>query len=204
MAAIPYVALNPVRARTNCDARPSRRGRPGKIVYCPTISFERRVMAIIKGLTMSGNSTIFWTILTGVLTYTGGQLILKMILEPVQDMRKTIGNISHSLIHYANVISNPGIPPEEKVRDTSNHIRSLSSEIQSHLYLVPIYDVTAAIFRLPKKNKILEASKSLLGLSNSLFRETEKVYEHNAKRVEIICDSLDIFLPEDERWPDDA
>lgn len=152
---------------------------------------------------MSPSSTIFWTILTGVLTYIGGQLVLKMILEPVQEMRRTIGHISHSLIHYANIIHNPGLPAKKDIRSASTHLRSLSSEIQSHLYLVPLYRWTATIFRLPSKEKVLEAQGALMGLSNSLFRESESVYKHNSRRVEMICDSPDIYLPESDRWPDE-
>jgi len=152
---------------------------------------------------MTASSTVFWTILTGVLTYIGGQLILKMILEPVQEMRKTIGNISHSLIHYANIIHNPGALSKDAIHNASDHLRSLSSEIQSHLYLVPLYNATAKVFRLPSREKVLEAAGALMGLSNSVFRESASVYKHNTKRVEIICDSLKIYLPEGDRWGDD-
>lgn len=150
------------------------------------------------------DKTVFLTIFSGVLTYVLGQLVLKLVIEPVQDMKRTIGDISHSLIEHANVISNPGVPKEEVMAQTSQHLRKLSSKIQSHLYLVPIYPVTAAIFRLPKKERVLEASEQLIGLSNSVYSaKNEKIYENNAKRVEKICDGLGIYLPEDERWPRD-
>ena len=147
------------------------------------------------------NSTVFLTVLSGVITYVIGQFIVKLIIEPVQEMRKTIGQISHSLIEYANVIGNPGVPSEEVMRDSSRHLRQLSSQLQSHLYLVPAYNLTAKIFRLPAKEKLLVASGSLIGLSNSLFRKSEKVYEQNEKKVESVCDSLGIYMPDNERWP---
>lgn len=150
------------------------------------------------------NDTVFLTVLSGVLTYVAGQLILKLVIEPVHEMKRTIGHVSHSLIEHANVISNPGVPRKEVMDGTSQHLRRLSSEIQSHLYLVPVYPVSAAIFRLPKKRDVLEASRALIGLSNSVFSaRNDKVHEHNAKRVEKICDRLGIFLSEDERWPKD-
>jgi len=151
------------------------------------------------------DKTVFLTVLSGVLTYVLGQLVLKLVIEPVQDMKKTIGDISHSLIEHANVISNPGLPKKEVIAETSSHLRKLSSKIQSHLYLVPLYPITARIFRLPQKEKILEASKYLIGLSNSVFSETnDKVYESNAKRVERICDGLGIYMSDDDRWPRDG
>ncbi len=43
-----------------------------------------------------------------------------------------------------------------------------------------------------------------MGLSNSVFRVTDNIYKHNAKRVESVCDSLSIYLAEEERWPKEA
>jgi len=147
------------------------------------------------------NITVLLTVLSGVLTYVIGQIILKIIIEPVQDMKKTIGQISHSLIEHANVIQNPGVPSEETMHKTSQHLRMLSSQIQAHLYLVPKYKFTAFIFRLPSQKQVLEAAKNLIGLSNSVFRASENTHEYNSKRVEKICDSLSIYMSEGDRWP---
>jgi hypothetical protein len=143
--------------------------------------------------------TVFITVLSGVLTYVAGQIVVKLVIEPVQDTRRTIGQISHALIERANVISNPGVPTEEIIWETAQHLRRLSSQLQSHLYLVPAYTTTAKVFRLPTKDNLLLASKCLIGLSNSVHRATERVYEQNAGRVEKICDALAIYIPDDER-----
>lgn len=148
--------------------------------------------------------TVFVTVLSGVLTYVVGQLTLKLLIEPMQETKKTIGQISHSLIEHANVIHNPGLSTNEVTRETSRHLRKLSSQLQSHLYLVPAYDWTGKVFRLPTRTQIVSASKALIGLSNSVYRTSESVYEHNTKRVVSICDALGIYLSGDERWPKDA
>lgn len=153
----------------------------------------------------SMQSTVFWTILTGVLTYIAGQLVLKLVIDPVQEQRRTIGRISHALIEYANVIANPGVPTEERMMQASTTLRSLSAELQTHLYLVPLYTITARVFRLPKNDAIMKATKSLIGLSNSVFQVTsDRTYEYNSKKVEAVCDELEIYYPDDERWPDEA
>jgi len=143
--------------------------------------------------------TVFVTVLSGVLTYVFGQLLVKIVIEPVQEARRTIGQISHSLIEHAHVISNPGVPSEEVMRETAQHLRKLSSQLQSHLYLVPRYAVTARMFALPSRDQLLSASKYLIGLSNSVYRATDRVHEQNASRVEKICDALSIYMPDDER-----
>lgn len=143
--------------------------------------------------------TVFWTIIAGVVTYLAGQLALKLVLEPVQDLRRTIGAISHSLIERANVIANPGVPTVEVMDATSQELRKLSSQLHSHLYLVPAYSFTSRIFFLPKSTEVREAATMLIGLSNGVHRATGGIYEENAKRVERICDLLRIYLPDHER-----
>ncbi len=149
------------------------------------------------------NSTVFLTVFAGVLTYIIGQLILKLVIEPVHEVRKTIGAISHTLIERANVIQNPGVPTQEVMDETSRELRKLSSQLRSHLYLVPRYRITARIFGLPTPDVIQSASSALIGLSNSVFQTRENIYEVNAKRVETVCDSLDIYLAKEDRWPKD-
>ena len=145
--------------------------------------------------------TVFFTVLSGVITFVVGQLVVKLVLDPVHDLKKTIGQISHTFVERANVIANPGVPAKEVMDETSDLLRKLSSQLHAHLYLVPAYDVTCRVFRLPSKEKLLAASTNLIGLSNSVYRAYDKVYETNAKRVEAICDSLGIYIAEGSRWP---
>lgn len=149
------------------------------------------------------NFTVFFTVLSGVITFVIGQLIVKLLLDPVQDMKKTIGQVSHTLVERANVIANPGVPTKEVMDETSDSLRRLSSQLHAHLYLIPSYGMTSKIFCLPSKEKLLTASSALIGLSNSVYRTDHTIYEVNAKRVEQVCDSLGIYLSEGSRWPKD-
>jgi hypothetical protein len=60
------------------------------------------------------NMTVFLTVLSGVLFFVLGQLALKLVIEPLNDMRKTIGLISHALIEHAGLIHNPGVAQEAR------------------------------------------------------------------------------------------
>jgi hypothetical protein len=53
-------------------------------------------------------AVVFLAVFSGVVTYILGQLALKLAIEPVQDLKETIGVISHSLIE-------PGGPVAEVV-----------------------------------------------------------------------------------------
>lgn len=150
---------------------------------------------------------VFVTILAGVTVFVIGQILVKLWIEPVHDLRKTIGAISHALIERANVIHNPGLPTKESMQETSRELRKLSSQLEAHLFLIPAYRKTAFVFGLPAFDQIRTASSNLIGLSNSIFavstNETN-IYKEISKREEIICDSLGIFMAAENRWPDDA
>jgi len=144
--------------------------------------------------------TVFSTVLSGVMIYVLGQFVVKLVIEPVQETKKAIAQISHSLIEYGDIIQNPGVPAKEKTVEVSQHLRMLSAQLHSHLFLVPCYRVTAFVFRLPARDKILMAAKQLMGLSSAIFSKSD-AYEEIAKRRAMICDSLGIYFAADERWP---
>lgn len=145
---------------------------------------------------------IFLTVLSGVITFVVGQLVVKLILDPVHDLKKTIGQISHALIERANVIANPDVSTKEEKNETALLLRKLSASLHAHLYLVPAYVTICRIFRLPSKEKLLSASTNLIGLSNGVYSaNSTKADEVNAKRIEGICDSLGIYIAEGSRWP---
>lgn len=138
---------------------------------------------------------VFSTVLSGTFVYATGQIILKFFIEPVQELKKTIGVVSHSLIECANIIYNPGLELNDKEIKprTSQELRNLAARLQSHLYLIPCYSVTASIFGLPRPSDILAASNNLIGLANGLIDPEPVMF--NTQRVKTICASLGIFEP---------
>lgn len=145
------------------------------------------------------NSTVFTTVFSGVLVYVLGQMVLKLVIEPVHEMKKTIAQISHSFIEYDQFIGNPGQLLTERTNEVSLHLRKLSSQIHAHLYLIPLYSFTSRLFGLPERTKALEAARRLRGLSNGLHTANDKTHEINAKTIERVCDYLGIYMPDDER-----
>ena len=83
------------------------------------------------------NQSVFWTVFSGTVVYIFGQIALKLVIEPVHDLKKTIGMISHALIECANVIYNPGVLTKDVLDETSRELRNLASQLRSHLYLIP-------------------------------------------------------------------
>lgn len=142
---------------------------------------------------------VFLTIVSGVMVFVMGQLILKLLIDPVQEFKKTVADVAMALIEYANIYSNPEVADQGVAKKASEELRKLSSRLNSQIYLVPLYQFTAKVFRLPSKEKILTSSKNLMGLSNGVFQSQSDLPLINCKRADAIRDSLGIFIPEDER-----
>ena len=145
--------------------------------------------------------TVFITVLSGTCVFVSGQIVLQFVIVPVQDFLKTIAAICHARVEHAQVTANPGVLSEDRMNETSQHLRRLSAQLHSHLFLVRPYVLVSRLFTLPSRNQVLQASRSLIRLSNSVFSAHEKIYQSNASSWENICDTLGIYIEQDDRWP---
>ena len=146
--------------------------------------------------------TVFLTIFAGVATFVLGQFVLKLLIDPIHEFRRTIADISHSLIEYADIYSNPGITGEENERKVSKEFRKLSSRLNAQMYLIPRYTLCAKLFGLPARDNVVKASRYLIGISNSIFRSSADLAVQNAEKADKICDALGIYVPEQDRVAD--
>lgn len=118
--------------------------------------------------------TAFLTVLIGVLVLVVGQVVIRFVLEPLQDQRKTIAEIGAALIVYANVYANveslksAGNPRADDLRfEAERRFRFLASQMRAQTAMVPAYRLIAWVFRLPSRPDVYAASKSIIGLSNA-------------------------------------
>jgi hypothetical protein len=128
-----------------------------------------------------------------------GQLIIKLLVDPVHDFRRTVADIALALIEYANVYANPGVAGSEVEKKVSEELRRLSSRLNSQMYLIPCYRITAKIFGLPLREKVVDAASNLIGLSNGVFRSASDLVLVNVERANKIRNVLGIFVPESEQ-----
>jgi hypothetical protein len=149
------------------------------------------------------NQTVFATVVTGLVIFVLGQILLKLFIEPMQEMRKTIGLVAHALKGRAAVIHNPTVSNTDELKEVSRDLRDFSAKLYSHLYAVPFYRVASRLFLLPTKKCVLTAVRELGGLSNNLTSQNPSIHQVNAGHVQRISESLGLFMPENERWPDE-
>lgn len=145
--------------------------------------------------------TIFGTVLSGVLVFILGQIILKLIIEPTQEYKKKISQIGFDLIRLGNIFANPRGRKDDDMLKACTQMREHSSSLYSYFYLVPFYRVTGFIFGLPSEEQVLEATKELIGLSNGHDGELANQGIINSYSMQKVKAALGIAIPKSE-WLD--
>ena len=121
----------------------------------------------------AGLTTPVFSFLSALLVLVVGQSVIRFIVEPTLEVRKTIGEIHALLILYGELSAEPlqgHLEGEErdawiaKVDEASERHRQKAGELYGRAYAVPFYPL-AALFRiLPRRSKVLHAGNKLIEL----------------------------------------
>lgn len=141
-------------------------------------------------------NTVFVTVLSGTLVYVLGQVLSKFWIEPIVELNRTRAKIKEELRFSQNLYCNPIVGSKSKdyseehllrYREASKMIRRLASRLVGQQAIIPLYALSAKIFRLPSLQVIDEALSNLTYISNSFFVSSlEKGWieeVHNAENV---------------------
>ncbi len=133
--------------------------------------------------------------MSGIIIYVVGEIIVKIVIDPVQELKRVIADIAFKLIHYSHVFklstsdeSAAGTVEKktdlEKLELAADEYRKLASMLNAGYRLVPFYPLTRIIFFLPKEVEILDARNALLEMSEEIF-SAPKSYVISEKRQSI-------------------
>jgi len=125
---------------------------------------------------------VFYIILAGVIIYVLGEIIVKIVIDPVQELKRVIAEIAFKLIYYSHVyrITSSGkaeVSEEEahksvdseKLEQAADEYRRLASMLNAGYRLVPFYPIARLLFFLPREADIIEARNALLEMSEEIF-----------------------------------
>ena len=81
------------------------------------------------------------------------QSFLKLVLEPIQDQRKLIGDVAHALLFYKNVYHPESFgPPDDRRRDELDEarktLRGLAGRLRASLWTIPFYNTHSRLGRV--------------------------------------------------------
>lgn len=126
--------------------------------------------------------------LAGIFVYVIGQLLSKFFIEPLYELRKSIGEVRFILSLHAPTIHTPIGRSKESSEEASEALRRCSSDLIAKLHAIPFYKITS-LGVLPSRSDIEQAAVQLRGLATFVHEEGEKAnasIEKVNKRVERI------------------
>lgn len=144
----------------------------------------------------------FLAILVAVTVYVLGQIIVKMVVEPVHQMKKTMAAIAHAFLRDADKVGNAdGLAPEQK-NELRARLRELSGLLLADASLVPFYRYTRYVFGLPAMDRVHAATIDLIAIGNWLSAQSISRSAQLAKRTDTLHDNLGLYRDAVDRYPD--
>jgi hypothetical protein len=123
---------------------------------------------------------VFYIILAGVIIYVLGEIMVKIVIDPVQELKRVIADIAFKLIHYSHVFKlsssddseaatgKKEIAPE-KLEQAADEYRKLASMLNAAYRLVPSYPFARVVFFLPREADIIDARNDLIEMAEEIF-----------------------------------
>lgn len=109
------------------------------------------------------------TVISGVLVFVLGEILRDIWLTPLLQYKSLKQEIAYILSFYAQFYSNPidfntNENTKSKYIEASNKIREVSAKLSGFIETLTIIKIG-----IPNKEKLLDASGCLMGISNSMF-----------------------------------
>ena len=119
------------------------------------------------------------TIVGAVLVYVVGQVLSKIFIEPVHELRKTIGEVRFNLEFHAPTIHTPISRNDERSEEARAALMKSSCDLLAKVHGIPFYAALSKISRgfLPPRSAIEDAAIRLRGLSTYVHETGEKAHE---------------------------
>ena len=108
------------------------------------------------------------TIIGGVTILVLGQIITRLFIDPLIELRKIIGEVAETMIYHANIYSNPGAGRKERREETQQILRQKASLLSVRADALLCYNYFSCIKIIPTRKQVKEAYKNLIGISNSV------------------------------------
>ncbi len=120
-------------------------------------------------------TTFILTVLGGISIFVSGQFILKLIIDPIQELKSVLGSISYILLANQAKITNA-----VSDKDISLEVQKKSAEIITKCNMILFYGMVKIIFRLPSKSNILKASRQLNWISYGMQEGVKEFQQSSA------------------------
>jgi hypothetical protein len=138
---------------------------------------------------------IFATIVAGVTVFVLGQILLKLVIEPIQKLREAIAEVAFRIANDHTVIHNAETVDKAQAEAVSANFRQLGARLVSAQQLIPFYSRLHKFFSLPDQDRIGKAAQRLSQIPNHMYGDNpEKYYHLDLYRIEV-CELLQLQDP---------
>lgn len=124
---------------------------------------------------------LFKIVLTACTTLIGGTLLLllsKIFVEPIQELKKIMGEIAAYVFKSHNLLTDVPNPNENELKITIEKLQDFSAKFRALINIIPCFSLFASIKILRPKDDLLKAAEVLSKISYAPFeRDKEKISE---------------------------
>ena len=144
---------------------------------------------MLKAMSNTYSSTLFFTVISGVLVFIISQLITERLIKPRNELKKIKGKIICYLTMYARYIANPLYLNKDKDSEFDSYwnsscdLRMIASELAGHIECYPV------ICNKKQYNKVVN---NIIKISNDIIIKNTKrnIIDDIGKSGKEICKIL--------------
>lgn len=125
--------------------------------------------------------------LVGVLMTVLGQLIIKILIEPAQELRKEIGNVRFVLVRHEQAIHTPASRNCHTSNAAFDGLYDCVAGLLARIQGMNLNWFTRCCWRFPPKPDIEGAVRHLRSLTSYVFQKSMKLDEHESVRNHVKC-----------------
>lgn len=112
------------------------------------------------------------TIFIGIMIFIVSQAALKLVIEPVQQLKAAIGLTANTLLRHQDKISN-GLENDE----ISSNLKGHAAELVSKAEVIIGYRLAAMLFRLPSRGNVKKAAQELNVIGYQMMNKRPSAYK---------------------------
>jgi hypothetical protein len=136
---------------------------------------------------------VFYTIISGTLVFTLGQIIQKFLLEPLKEYAKVVGTVDNKLKFYANILTSDIFKDDrDTLVEITDTMRNLSCDIESSYKQIPCTNLLSKVGITETQEAVATVAKDLIFLSNAGGRGRDKSIDKCEEKIEEIRTLLGI------------
>jgi hypothetical protein len=141
----------------------------------------------VKSGSGSSVETALITAGLGFVAFVVGQFVLKLIVDPIQEQRRIVGEVTHALTYYRNVGSGGSAGSgSSRVAEARDKYRDLGARLRMNLRVIRPYRFFARLRMVLPEEQVRRAAAALIVLSTNVQQdpgsELMRTQRHEVRR----------------------